>query len=126
MINCIILFYDNSLQEFEKKSRNIENCSNENIRNILKEAYKRFVVPFYIPVLSLISLFLIITSKENSNYHKLRLLTFALGFFVIIFGETTIRFISNNKFQNLTLIIIPIIMLILIYFFLIFKFKSKL
>ena len=49
----------------------IENCQIQNLSNIIKELYKRFIIPFYLPVLMLIILFLILKSKENVNYLKL-------------------------------------------------------
>ena len=125
LLRCIFLFYKTSKDEFIKQSKNIENCAERNIKNIFKEAYKRFAVPLYIPVLSLVSLFLIILSKENLNYSKLRNFSFSLGFFIIIFSETTIRFISNNTFQNLSIFIMPLIFLFILTFFLLFKFKSS-
>ena len=107
----------------KKKTKNIENCSLKNMHNIFKEVYKRFIVPFYIPVLSLISPFVIILTKENSNYQKLRLFTFLSGFLTIVFAETTIRLISKNTLQNIMLFTIPIILLICIYLFMLLKFK---
>ena len=38
----------------------IENCVKENLNNIIKELYKRFIIPFYIPTLMLTILFLIL------------------------------------------------------------------
>ena len=125
LLNCIISYYKDKKTQFEIKIKNIENCSYENIHNIFKEAYKRFITPFYIPVLSLISLFLIILSKENLNYQKLRLFTFSAGFLTIIFAETTIRLISKNFYQNLIFFSIPIILSFFLYFYLSIKFKYK-
>ena len=125
LLNCIISYYKDKKKQFEIKIKNIENCSYENIHNIFKEAYKRFITPFYIPVLSLISLFLIILSKENLNYQKLRLFTFSAGFLTIIFAETTIRLISKNFYQNLIFFSIPIILSFFLYFYLSIKFKYK-
>jgi len=125
LLNCIISYYKDKKKQFEIKIKNIENCSYENIHNIFKEAYKRFITPFYIPVLSLISLFLIILSKENLNYQKLRLFTFSAGFLTIIFAETTIRLISKNFYQNLIFFSIPIILSFCLYFYLSIKFKYK-
>ena len=73
---CIKNFYNLEKNEFEKNVKSIENCSYGNIQNIVKEFYKRFIIPFYIPLLSLIPFLLITTSKENSNYNKIRLITF--------------------------------------------------
>ena len=126
LLKCVTLFYENSKDEFEKRNKNIENCSYRNIHNIFKEVYKRFIIPLYIPVLLMISLFLIVLSKENSNYKKLRILTFGFGFLTIVFSETIIKFISKNTIFNLSLFCIPILLLIIIYLFLIFKFKPNL
>ena len=80
----------------------------------------------YIPLLTLIPFILITSSKESSNYNKVRVVTFLIGLIIIILSETTIRFVSQTTFQNLTLIIFPLILLILIYTFLFYKFKSNL
>ena len=122
---CIKNFYKFDNVKFEIETKNIENCTTKNIQNILKEFYKRFIIPFYIPILSLIPFLLITTSKENSRYNKLRITTFLIGFFVIIFSETTIRFISNITMQNFILIVIPLSLLLFFYLFLFYKFKTN-
>ena len=96
----------------EKK---IENCSKENLRNIYKELYKRFLIPFYIPLLVLIPFLLILSSKESSNYSKLKIITFLIGLFFIIFSETTIKIISIIYFKNLLISLIPFFLLIFLY-----------
>ena len=125
LIKCLNNFYKLKKEDFIKNSKNIQNCTIENINNILKELYKRFIIPFYIPILSLIPLLLIIISKENLKYQKLRLITFLIGLTIIIFSETTIRLVSSSTMQNLSLIIIPLIMFITLYFYLFKKFKIK-
>ncbi len=122
---CIKNFYTLNKKEFELNSKSIENCTYRNIQNITKEFYKRFIIPFYIPLLSLIPLLLITTSKENSNYSKIRIIAFLIGLFVIIFSETTIRFISQVSIYDLSIMTIPIVLLILLYFFLASKFNLK-
>ena len=57
------------------------------LQNIYKELYKRFLIPFYIPLLVLIPFLLILSSKESSNYSMLRTTTFLIGLFFIIFFE---------------------------------------
>jgi lipopolysaccharide export system permease protein len=80
--------------------KNIENCSYENLRSLLKELYKRILIPFYIPLLMLMPFILIISSKESSEYSKLQYIAFLIGLFFIIFSETTIRLITNDLFKN--------------------------
>ncbi len=125
LIKCINNFYKFDKEKFELKSRSIENCTLQNIQNIFKEVYKRFIIPFYIPLLSMVPFLLIIISKENLNYQKLKFFTFLIGFFLIIFSETTIRFISRAEIQNILLFSIPIVLLILMYIFLSNKIKTN-
>ena len=125
LIRCVKNYYKFNKDDLKLKSGTIENCTTRNMNNIFKELYKRFVIPLYIPVLSLIPFLIIIISKENSKYQKLRIFTFLTGFFVIVFSEITIRFISNLTSQNIILAIIPIIFLILFYLFLFNKFNSN-
>ena len=123
LIKCIQNIYN--LTEKQNSSNNdIENCNKKNIRNILKEIYKRFIVPFYIPVVSIISLMLIISSKENPKYQKLKITIFFIGFFIILFSETTSRLISKNLFEIILLFLIPLLLIFPSYIFLLFKFNK--
>jgi len=101
----------------EKKelNQNIKNCSIKNINNIYKELYKRFIIPFYIPLLVLVAFLLILSSKVNINYHKIKIITFIIGLFFIIFSETTIRLISDKLLKNFMISLIPIVILITLY-----------
>ena len=110
---------------FEKKVKDIENCSYENIQNIIKEFYKRFLIPFYIPLLTLVPLLLITTSKENLNYNKLRVATFSLGLIIIIFSETTISFISKISIYDIGIMVIPLILISILYLFFFKQFNTS-
>ena len=123
LLECTKNYFKFDKKNFETNSKNIKNCSTENISNIFKELYKRFVIPFYIPLLSLIPFILILTSKESLNFNKVRIFTFLIGLLAIIFSETTIRLVSNKIFQNISLVVIPLLFILLIYFFLFYKFK---
>ena len=102
----------------------VENCRSENIDNIIKELYKRVIIPLYIPVLILISLLLIFKSKENINYSRYRIFIFLIGFSIIILSEMTIRLISEDLIKNLKIFIIPIILVIILYLNYLVKFKN--
>ena len=123
LIICVNNYFKLDKEIFKIVSKEIENCSIENIDNIFKELYKRFVIPFYIPLLSLISFIIIISTKESLKYQKIRLLTFICGLTIIIFSETTIRFISKTTIHNIGLIMIPILLIITVYLLLFYKFK---
>tara|TARA_B100001248_G_scaffold262130_1_gene256238 strand:- start:1721 stop:2863 length:1143 start_codon:yes stop_codon:yes gene_type:complete len=125
LLKCIyyLNFHKKNIPSIEIKK--INNCSIKNLSNIYKEIYKRFVIPFYIPILSLIPLLLILSSKENINYFKLRITTFLIGLLTIIFSETTIRIISKVLINNISITIIPLIYFFIIYFVFLYNFKFK-
>ena len=122
ILQCIVHLYELDLKYLKNKKLQINNCRKKNLTNILKEFYKRLIIPIYIPLLMLIPYLLILSSKENNNYSKLKLGTFLIGVLIIIFSEATIRFISIEFIKNSLIIISPF----LIFFFLYFIFYLKL
>ncbi|MDC1178247.1 LptF/LptG family permease [Candidatus Pelagibacter sp.] len=98
-----------------KIKKKIENCTIKNLQNIYKELYKRFIIPFYIPLLVLIPFLLVLSSKENANYSKLKTITFLIGLFFIIFSETTIKLISTTYLKNFVISLMPFLLLIFLY-----------
>jgi len=122
LYKCINSVY---LSKKKKLDKNIENCSIQNLKNIFKEIYKRLIIPFYIPLLSLISFLVILSSKESANFNKLKIITFLSGMFFIIFSETTVRLISDNVLRNTLIIVIPFLSFMIIYIFIWNKLSFK-
>ena len=125
LIKCVKNYYKYKKDNLKLKSGTIENCTARNINNIFKELYKRFMIPLYIPILILASLFLMLYSKENINFTKFRLKIFLFGVGLIVFSETTLKFVENNFYSNLKIIIIPFLILLLLYLFIYFKSQNK-
>ena len=110
----------------EKKnnlSKDINNCALGNLDNIFKELYKRFVIPFYIPLLVLLSLLLTTSSKENKNYPRIKITTFFLGLCFIIFSEATTKMITEIVFKNTLISLLPFLLILTLY--LIFFYKNN-
>ena len=101
------------------------NKISENKINMLKELYKRLLVPFYIPILMLVPYLLILSSKEKPNYSKLKIITFLLGTMIIIFSEGIIRFVSKELIDNLFIFLAPLIIFLILYFIFLFKLNLK-
>ena len=110
LIRCVHSIYSKT----DKVSSNIVNCS-KNLKNIYRELYKRFIIPFYIPLLILVPLLLTISSKENINYNRFKITTFFLGLFFIIFSETTIKIISETILKNFFITSIPFLLILILY-----------
>ena len=122
LIDCLERYFNYDF--VNKKSisgRKIQNCTIENLDNVYKEIYKRLIIPFYIPVLILISTCLILYSKESINYSRYRLVMFLIGLLTIIFSETTLKFVQNTFVLNVKLMIIPLIILTILYLLILIK-----
>ena len=111
---------------FGIKNYNIINCNKNNPRNIYKELFQRLIGPFYLPVLILISLLLILTSKENLKYNKNKFLIFFLGFGMIILSESSLGYIANNLIKNIFILILPLVLTLITYLIFIYKLKLSL
>ena len=105
------------------KNYKIINCNKNNPREIYKEIFKRLINPLYLPVLILISLLLILTSKESLKYNKNKFLIFSLGFGVIILAESSLGYITKNLIENFSILILPIFLTLIIYIIFIYKLK---
>ena len=101
------------------------NCSVRSLDNIFQEMYKRFIIPFYLPVLILISLLLIVNSKESLLYSKYKTGVFIAGLIIIVFSESALRFVQNSFYANTKVIMAPIIIAIFLYYIFKFKFNNK-
>jgi len=108
-----------------KENFRVQNCTQQNIFVIMKELYKRLIIPIYIPILILISSFLIISSKENVNFARYKIYVFLLGFFTIIISETSLRYVQLSYSENLILILAPLVLLVSLYSFFLYSLKLK-
>ena len=76
-IDCLKKYFKKDLSLNTKQNTFINhNCSIDALNNLFQELYKRFIVPFFIPILILTSLFLVVYSKENKSYQKKNFLFF--------------------------------------------------
>ena len=121
LLECVVFL----LEKKEAVYLPVENCKLENLDNIFKELYKRFIIPLYIPIIILTSLLILLKSKENVDFYKYRIFIFILGFILIIFSETTIRFMSINFLENIKIIFLPPIIFLSLYSIFLIKFKFK-
>jgi len=119
LINC---FYNYDLGN-NYNDNNI--CKNRKLKSISEEMFKRFIVPLYIFILSLISSSLIIKPKKNFLFKHYKFIIFISGFLVIIISQISFKFISQSKNLDLAVILTPVLLVCLYYFFLILKTKSN-
>jgi len=125
LFNCILVV--NKIKFFEIDDKTFSQyfaCNKKNSKNMKQELFKRIILPFYLPLLSLIATFMIIKSKDSYNYHKFQFLLFFIGTATIIISEVSVRYTGINNFLVLLFFAaIPIIFFTIFYLFLLNKLK---
>ena len=91
---------------------------------ITQELFSRFFKPFYIPLLALVCGFLLIKSKNSQNFTSYKLKIFIIGVIIISVSEISNKFYSLNFIKNLSILLVPLILFILFYYY--FKKQSNL
>ena len=101
------------------------NCRINNLENIYQEIYRRIILPFYDVLLVMIALLIILKSKNEKSFVSYKLKVFISGFLLIIFLETSLRFININIEKNYFLLLLPVIIYLALYFYFIKKLNFK-
>jgi lipopolysaccharide export system permease protein len=121
LLNCI--YFNKILKIDEFRLPNL-NCVNERVPDIKQEINKRFFKPLFIPLLALMSCFLIILSKENIKYNRYKFTIFISCFLLIILSEISLRYTLIDNGTKI-FVITPLIFFLLSYVYL-FKSVKKL
>ncbi|MFL2891125.1 MAG: LptF/LptG family permease [Candidatus Pelagibacter sp.] len=101
-------FYNIKVKEFESF-----NC--DKLKEIKQELLKRFYKPIYIPIITILCSFLIISSRNKTNYSKIRNLIFILTFFLLIISEASLRYSVTSNFLFFLYLLLPWIMFAFAY-----------
>lgn len=123
LMRCVIYEYNDQLKKF--KDTNYLSCNKDSVDKVLNEILKRFFLPIYIPLISLLSCFLILKSKENKEYNYLKNILFIFLFFIIVISEVSLRYSSNSTMGLIFFTSFPIVCFILSYLFLIKKLNYR-
>ena len=85
-------------------------CEKSYLKNIKQELLKRIYLPFYLPLFALVACFLILKSKDNSEYTNFKFKLFLIGIVFLIISEVSLRYAGLNNKYNLIFILTPIIL----------------
>ena len=108
---------------FKKKiDRNLEYCSDNFKKEIYPILNRRLILPFYIPIISLICSFLLIKSNKKI-FNKTSI--FIYCFFLLLFTELAVRYTGLNFFTRLSFLILPFTLTIIFYSFLFYRFSEE-
>ncbi len=100
-------------------------CNKEVLGEILREILKRLYLPIYIPLLALIASIVVLKSKDFWQYSSFKFILFMNGFITISISEISIRYVGDNKLNNLIFIILPLLLFFTNYIYLSKNLKSQ-
>jgi lipopolysaccharide export system permease protein len=100
-------------------------CEQNTRKEIITVLNRRIVLPFYIPLISLLCSFLLIKNQNKKNYFLNKYTIFGYCFLVLLYAELILRYTGLYKQISNLFIISPIILMPLIYLTLIYKFKRE-
>ena len=100
-------------------------CNKEVLGEILREILKRLYLPIYIPLLALIASIVALKSKDFWQYSNYKFILFMNGFITLSISEISIRYVGDNKLNNLIFIILPFLLFFINYLYLSKSLKSQ-
>jgi len=115
------------LQCIMNKNTLMQNCT-ENKKTQMDnkiEINKRFGMPVFIPLISLICCFLLASRKDKKNYSFSKYIYFFMGFFVLAAAEILVRYSGTSWSHTTVYYMMPILISPLFYFILIRTFKYE-
>ena len=109
-------------KSYQEKILNCKESAKKEIKTVLN---RRFVLPFYIPIVSLLCSFLLIKTEEKRNYFLNKYTIFSLSFLILLYAELIVRYTGISKIVNILFIISPLLLTPIIYLLLVYKFSKE-
>ena len=123
LFNCL---FKNEIKKNITKENNFKFVCKKDLQSMNKisqELLSRIFKPLYIPLLALISGFLLIKSKNSQGFSNYKFKIFTSAVIIISLSEISTKFYSANIFESFLIIMIPFILFFMCYLF--FKNKIK-
>ena len=119
LLNCIKPFLDEgktTLSEYQCRSR---------IDDIAAELNRRFGMPLYIPIISIIICYLLSSRKESKTYFFQKYIVFLAAFIVLVLAEIMVRYSGLSILNSIIYYSLPLSLILLNYLYLIKIFKYE-
>ncbi len=108
---------------FKKESNlDLKVCSEDFKKELYPVLNRRIVLPFYIPIISLLCSFLLIKSKKK-YFNKFSV--FCYCFLVLLFAELAVRYTGLSSALRISFLILPITLALIFYSLLAYQFSKE-
>ena len=125
IVSCVYYILFDKLKDIKDKTLgssyakfHSSRCEYKSYKVYMEEFLKRFYKPLYIPLLGLISCILILKSKDEINYNKIRIVLFSFAFLIVVISEIALRYSATSTIGTIFFILFPVIIFTLIYVYL--------
>ena len=107
LLSCFFFLKDKNINQFK--------CEDSILNEMKQELLKRLYKPLYIPIVTILCCFLIVTSKSNTSYEKNKKIIFTLTFILLVLSETSLRYSASSSLSMVIYLIGPWAMFITAY-----------
>ena len=98
------------------------NCNySKEKKEVFQTLSRRMVMPFYIPLVALISCFLLTSNLRKKRNYLNTYSIFLIGFITLVFAEIFLRYTGISMINTISYFLSPIILMPIIYFLLFYK-----
>jgi len=101
------------------------NCKENTKKEITTVLNRRIVLPLYIPIIALLSSFLLIKNQTRRKFFLNKYSIFVLSFLVLLYAELIIRYTGISKIISILFTVSPIVLIPIIYLLLTFKLSRE-
>jgi len=109
LLNCIKPFLD------EGKTTLSEHQCRARIDDITAELNRRFGMPLYIPIISIIICYLLSSRKESKYYFFQKYIVFITAFTILVFAEIMVRYSGSSALSSIIYYSVPPLLILLNY-----------
>ncbi len=121
ILSCLKNHYYNKISEAY-----VKNCPKNNIGIVIETFARRVLMPFYIPLVSILISFMLIYTKNKRTKILNRYIFFLLSFVLLVLSELLVRYSGISKIGFYTYLLTPFLLLPILYLILISKFWKEL
>jgi len=101
------------------------NCPKNVKKDVVETISRRLGMPFYIPLITLISSFLLVANRKNKKKSSKPYLYFLISFLILIWAEIFVRYSGFSIFSFITYFITPIVLLPITYLIILKSMRSE-
>ena len=115
-----ILFKCYLKRNIQSNFESLHNCPKDTLNSeVVSTIARRIGMPLYIPVISLICCFLLISAKEKKYKSLKKYIYFAICFLVLVLAEILVRYSGLSKINTILYFLFPLVLIPVTYLMLI-------